>query len=244
MEKNILIAGKDLPSSADFAESFAVANYGVVVAGKIEDNNSISPSGVIVAPWNKTSAVSARSLMIHAETVLGSLENVVLYFDAPQFSAQFNSFTIDECPKAMDIMISGFQYLAIEALTRMEQHRHNGKIIFILKTHPTMSDTIHSATLRNSTSAPANPFVAAAEAAFATFAENIIAYTTDKQNISVLLVTGDTQNETMQKDNNLATWLASYLDAYDSLKTKPSAKNSLTWIKAGAKNPGSFSLFK
>nr|MBQ2234321.1 hypothetical protein [Treponema sp.] len=141
-------------------------------------------------------------------------------------------------------MISGFQYLAIEALTRMEQHRYNGKIIFILKTHPTMSDTINSATLRNSTSAPANPFVAAAEAAFATFAENIIAYTTDKPNISVLLVTGDMQNETMQKDNNLATWLASYLDAYDSLKTKPSAKNSLTWIKAGAKNPGSFSLFK
>lgn len=244
MEKNILIAGKDLPSSADFAESFALANYGVVVAGKIEDNNSISPSGVIVAPWNKTSAVSARSLMIHAETVLGSLENVVLYFDAPQFSAQFNSFTIDECPKAMDIMISGFQYLALEAITRIEQRRNNGKIIFMLKTHPTMMDVIQSATLRNSTSAPANPFVAAAEAAFATFAENVVAYVQNKENISVLLVTGDCQNETMQKDKNLASWLASYIEAYDSLKTKPSAKSSATWIKAGSKNPGSFSLFK
>ena len=70
MEKNILIAGKDLPSSADFAESFALANYGVVVAGKIEDNNSISPSGVIVAPWNKTSAVFAAGEILLLTFVL------------------------------------------------------------------------------------------------------------------------------------------------------------------------------
>lgn len=244
MGKNILIAGKDLPSSADFAESFALSGYNVVIAGKIEDSNNISPSGVVVAPWNKTSAVSARSLVIHAETISGSLDNTVLYFDAPQFAAQFNSFTIDECPKAMDIMISGFQYLALEAITRIEQRRNNGKLIFMLKTHPTMMDVIQSATLRNSTSAPANPFVAAAEAAFATFAENVVAYVQNKENISVLLVTGDCQNETMQKDKNLASWLASYIDAYDSLKTKPSTKNSATWIKAGSKTPGSFSLFK
>ncbi len=244
MDQNILIAGKDLPDSVDLAESLSFAGFDVIVTGKQDDKKLLQNSEIVVAPWNKTSAVSARSLVIQSELGSGKLDNALLYFDGPLFASQFTSFSIEESPRALDEMVSGFQYLAIEVLTRFEQHRNNGKLIFVLKTHPSVNDVLHSSSLRNSTSGPSNPFVAAAEASFATFAENVAALYGDKENISVLLVTGNSQNEIMKKDSNFANWLSEYLRQVDGLKNKLDAKHSTNWIKAGAKNPGSFSLFK
>ncbi len=244
MDQNILIAGKDLPDSVDLAESLSFAGFDVIVTGKQDDKKLLQNSEIVVASWNKTSAVSARSLVIQSELGSGKLDNALLYFDGPLFASQFTSFSIEESPRALDEMVSGFQYLAIEVLTRFEQHRNNGKLIFVLKTHPSVNDVLHSSALRNSTSGPSNPFVAAAEASFATFAENVAALYGDKENISILLVTGNSQNEIMKKDSNFANWLSEYLRQVDGLKNKLDAKHSTNWIKAGAKNPGSFSLFK
>lgn len=243
MEQNLLIAGKNLPESVDLAESFSLAGFDVIVTGKPEDKKLLQTAEITVAPWNKTSAVSARSLVIQSEVASGKLDNAILYFDGPMFASQFTSFTIDESPRALDEMVSGFQYLAIEILTRFEQHRNKGKLIFALKTHPSVNDVLHSSSLRNTTSGPANPFVAAAESAFATFAENVAALYGDKDNITILLVTGNAQNETMKKDSFFADWLSGYLKQVDALKTKPGAKQATSWIKAGVKGPGTFSLF-
>lgn len=244
MEKSILIAGKDLPEVQDFADGFSLKGYTVTLAGKSTEKELTSPSGTKIAPWNKSSSISARSLVIQAEINSSPLENVALYFDATSFTTQFTNFSISNCSKALETMISSYQFLTLEALKRYEEHNTNGKLIFILKTHPSYSDFIHSPNLKSSSLAPANPFITASEAAFANFAENIASFVNDKKNISVLLITGDKSNSVMQNDSALASWLVTYLDAYNALKTKPSAKVSTTWIKAGAKNPSAFPFFK
>ena len=86
--------------------------------------------------------------------------------------------------------------------------------------------------------------MAAAEAAFANFAENVAVLSAADENLHVLLVSGDEGNEVMQKDSVFASWLNSYIDSCDNLKNKPGLKVAVNWVKAGAKNPGGFALFK
>ena len=77
----------------------------------------------------------------------------------------------------------------------------------------------------------------------ATFAENVAALYGDKENITILLVTGNSQSEIMKKDSTFASWLSNYIFQVDGLKRKIDAKHSAKWIKAGAKNPGAFPFF-
>lgn len=239
MGKNIVIAGKDVPSCTDFAEKLLLSGCNVVVATSSETKDSRLSSEIKTAAWNKSSAISARSVIIQAETFHNFTDDAILYFDAPQFAAQFGALAADVCAPASDAMILGFQYMTLELLNRTEQHKSKSRIIFVLKTHPTAVEAGRSA--KRFLSAPANAIVAAAEAAFATFAENIAAHVAESQYSSVLLVTGDSQNETMQKDSVLAEWLNGYIDVLDS---KKDGQKSIAWIKAGAKAPAGFSLFR
>ncbi|HAH60865.1 MAG TPA: hypothetical protein DCL73_02060 [Treponema sp.] len=245
MKKIILIAGKDMPAGRDFADGMAAAGYNVVVAGGAETEGSAGTSGsVAVASWNRPSSISARSLVLHAENLFGAVNETVLYFDAEEYASQFTVFSPEECTRALDTMISGYEYLSMETITRLEQRKNAGKLVFLLKRHPAMEEVLHSAALRSSTVSPAGPFVSAAQAAFASFAENVAALTGDRPNVTVVLVSCDANNETAAKDGSLSSWLAGYLSSVDNLKNKPGARQAINWIKAGAKGPGLLSRFR
>lgn len=242
MSKNILIAGKDYPDSEDFVEKIALGEFNVSCAGNTAEDSVKPSSGITICDWNRDSAISARSLIIQAETANGFTDNYILYFDAEYFTAKYSSCSTDICARACDSMILGFQYLSLAILNRIEQHKTPAKILFILKTNPTMNDVIHSSALKKMNITPSNPIVSAAEAAFATFAENLAAQEMNNDNVSILLITGDQQNETMSSDSNLGSWLKEYISACDQLKK--GIQKSTNWIKAGAKASGGFSLFK
>ena len=59
-----------------------------------------------------------------------------------------------------------------------------------------------------------------------------------------VLVEADQNNEIARKDSALMGWLCTYLAQIDSLKKDLSPKQKVSWVKAGAKSPGGFSLFK
>lgn len=240
MSKNILIAGKPFPAIADFADSFAMNGFEVTAATSTGDSTTSTGAGTKLVAWNTASSISARSLIIQAETNFGWIENVVLYFDAAYFSSQFPNFSSDVCSKINDMMICGFQFLVIELLNRIQQKNQKCRIIFILKTHPTLFDCIKSSSLKKASVSPSSPLVGAAEAAFATFAENVAALSLENKNLLTLLVTGDSQNEYLNSDEKLASWLASTIETLDSQKKK--AKNIL-WTKAGGKTSSLLSIF-
>lgn len=243
MSKNLLIVGKDSASVAEIAEGLSLGDFNIATADDLQKRTTAASSATSVL-WNKGSAVSARSLIIQAETSLGYIDDYIFYFDSSLYSVDFSNFSQDNCQKSSDEMICSFQYAALEAITRIEQKKQPARLIFILKTHPSVKDFVLTPASKSLTSVPANPFVAAAEAAFANFAENLAAYSSEKENISLLLITGDEENETMKKNSAFASWLSEYLTALDKQKNKPSIKNTLSWVKAGAKAPGGFSIFR
>ncbi len=248
MGKNIFIAGKELPFAADFADGFAIKENNVVLAVSNEDENSSSGSfggsGVKVVELRRGSGVAARSAVIQAETELGFIDDFILYYDSSFYSSVYEDCSTQNCAEACDALISSYQFLALEIIGRVNQRKSKARIVFALKAQPSEKDVILSPNLKTFVQNPSNAFVAAGEAAFATFAENIAAASIDNENLSVLLVAGDDQNETMHKDSSFASWLDGYISACDELKSKPSAKNITSWVKAGAKNPGGFSFFK
>lgn len=244
MKKTILIAGKDFPSGGDFADGMAHAGYNVVITGRAEAGNESGSSGsIVVASWNRPSSISARSLVLSAENAFGFVNETVLYFDASAYASQFTVLSQEECTRSLDTMISGYEYLAMEMLNRFDQRKTNGKLVFLIKNHPTMEDVLRSSSLRSSTAVPAGPFVSAAQAAFISFAENIAALAGDKAGVTVVLVSCGEQNEIAAKDGSLALWLAGYLNSMDNLKSKTGAKHAVNWVKAGAKGFGFLSRF-
>lgn len=242
MGKNIFIAGKELPAVADFADGFVIKENNVALALSSEEKNA--PSGVKVIDWRRGSGVAARTALIQAETELGFIDDFILYYDSAFYSEIFNSFSTENCAESCDTLISSFQFLALEIINRVKQHKSKARIVFTLKAQPSEKDVVLSPNLRNFVQNPSNAFVAAGEAAFATFAENVAASSVEDENLSVLLVAGDDQNEVMHKDSTFASWLDGYILALDEMKSKNSAKNVTSWVKVGAKTPGGFSLFK
>ena len=79
MGKNVLIVGKNASAVSDLAETMSAGGFSVAAADA-ESGQTSSLGGVSVVSWNKGSAVSARSLIIQAETALGYLDDYILYF--------------------------------------------------------------------------------------------------------------------------------------------------------------------
>ncbi|MGP1457986.1 MAG: hypothetical protein ACTTKL_01560 [Treponema sp.] len=240
MEKNALIAGKDAPDVLEFADALMQTGFKIAVTGEPDPAQETQTA---LIKWNKASAISARSLVIQAETALKNTANTIFYFDAPHFALLYPELSASACSKVLEELTAGFQYLAIETLNRIEQHKKAARLVFIVRNGLLPKDAVFSS-IKDDFALTASPLVAAAEAAFTAFAENTAALVAQKGAAQVLLVGVERQNAAMTADSSLALWLSEYLNALDSAKSRQNAKSSCTWIKAGAKMPGTFSLFR
>lgn len=256
MEKTILIAGKDLPDGLEFADGALMTSRNVVAAtsGSSEIKHATEGETVTVL-WNKMSPVSARSLVLECENHFRRLDEAVLYFDEAYFAQKFDGMNCENCSVGNDEMVLGFQYLVQEILSRFEKrfaidyaldsNIKPAKLVFILKTSPSEVDILKNNSLRNTVACASGPFVAAASAAFLSLAENIAAMFGGRDFVNVVLVKADVSMELCKSDRAFSDWLCNYMSGIDELKHKMNAKQSLNWIKAGAKVPSnSFNFFK
>lgn len=249
MEKTILIAGKDIPDIMDFSDGALMTGRNVVTTSSTAvHSKQAADGGAVTASWNKTSPVSARTLVLECENYFRRLDEAVFVFDEAYFAEKFDGMSHENCSRGTDEMILSYQYLAQEVLNRFEKrfsinHASDealkpAKIVFLLKTSPSEFDIFKNNSLRNSVPFAAGPFVSAAASTFEGFAENIAAMFSGRDYINVVLAKADVSTELGKNDKALASWLCGYLDEVDNLKTKLTAKQSTVWVKAGAKGPG------
>ena len=252
MSKTILIAGKDLPDGTDFVDGAEVKMRQVAVTAIKGAKPATSPN-ITAFEWQRTSPIRARTLILDAETAFKKIDEAVLYFDEGYYATRFNLLTPQECSQSCDEMILGYQYLALEILSRfekkysmsagLEEKAPPPKLVFLIKNSLSECDVGKNGALRANVPIASGPLVSAAAAAFQAFAENIAAIYGAREYVSVILARGDINNEAARLDRTFGEWICSYLDEVDKLKSKPSLKQSLNWVKAGAKGPG-FSLFR
>lgn len=255
MEKTILIAGKDHPEVIDFSDGVLMSGRNVVTTSATGvHSKKAADGGTVVSMWNKTSPVSARSLVLECENNFRRLDEVVFYFDESFYAEKFDTMTHENCSRGMDEMILSYQYLCQEILARFEKRFAHGhamnevlkpaKIVFLLKSSPSEYDILKNNSLRNAVSYAANPFVSSAASAFTGFAENIAAMFGGRDYVNIVLAKVDVTTELGKNDRSLASWLCSYMNEVDNLKNKLTAKQSSGWVKAGSKGPGGFGFLK
>lgn len=240
---DILIAGKELPDCLELAESF-IENKKVFTSAKQDaEIANFEAEGIFSCNWNKSSAISARSFIIKAETKLKELNQYLIYFDAVAFASKFELDRTENISTAVELMIASYQFLINELLIRLEQRKDPVVVSFLVKTYPSKFETLHNGT-KALNLVPCCNIVSAAQAAFISLAENVSILVADRPYLSVLLAKCDPSNEFYSNETEIGKWISLGMDALEHSKSKQTAKQAATWIKVGQKVSSGFSLFK
>lgn len=243
MKKTILFAGKELPDGNDLVSGASFQGRKVIATISSPDEGEQPKNGSDSTRvfWNRGSSLSARALVLKCENE-GGIDEAVLVFDESSFAVRFGDSS--ENSRILEELIGSYQYLTQELIARHTRNESKpAKIVFLHKTNYSLSDGIVSNSVRISGVALSPPLVASASGAFRSFAESTAASLAEKSTIIPLLVSCEPSNDLSKRDSPLSMWLCGYLDSIDSLKKPLSPKQKVSWIKAGAKNPGGFGLF-
>ncbi len=239
---NTLLIGKDLPDSLDFAEILAKTGRKVFVTNKSElDSAKYDSEDVFSGSWNRNSAISARSLIIKAETKLQKIDEVIIYFDSLYYASKFDSDKTENVSAAIEQMITGYQFFINELLMRIGQRQDSIAISFLLRSSPSRFDMMNSSTFKNLNLFPCSNIIAACEKAFETFAENTAVQLHAEENITVFLAQCNAVNELYKNEQEIIRWLVSSVESIVNGKSK---QKIVTWNKAGTKLSTGFSFFR
>jgi len=240
---NIVLIGKELPDSLDFCEALKATENKVFTSARSESEAvQFEAEDITAATWNKSSAVSAHSFLIKAETKLEKINHVIFYYDSAYLCSKFELDKTDELSMAVDQLINSYLYTAGELIKRIDQKKEDICVSFIVKNYPSKYE-ISTAGSKNAGILPASNIVSVGEAAFTTLAENFSTFVADREYLSVILAKYQYNNELFKNDRQLAQWL---LESYDSLaqaKHKQSVKQASVWNKVGTKLSSGFKLF-
>ena len=248
MNRTILIAGKDFPDGKGLASAAVLHGRTTVITASPEADEKTSQDGAVPVVWNRGSALSSRSLVISAMNQDGNFDEAVFVFDEEFFASKYGSLGPAESNRVCDELILSYQYLAGEVLNRFTQkktddsERKAGKIAFVYKSNVNQAEIIKNPNLSAQAKCVSKVLVAAAGAAFKAFAENFAAAVSDSPEVIPVLAECDGLNETAKKDSSLMGWLCEYLDQLDTMKKSLTAKQKISWVKAGAKGAAGFNL--
>ena len=250
-----------MPEAGNFTDGVAFSGRNIIVSGTIADSEETrkltiaerkanqeayeeekaqeAKSGMCTIEWNKSSPLSARSLVLQTTTIFGRMDEAVLYFDEEWYASKAEKMDSEEIVRGCDEMIAGYQYLALEILNafqRRETSEGKGKLVFLLKETPNRIDVLKNPSVKDGLSPIASPLVASGAAAFAAFAENMAAVCTDSIFVDVVIVRGDSTMEGFRRDDETGRWLCSYLDTIDSSSTGGTAeRRDVSWVRPGEK---------
>ena len=125
MEKTILIAGKNMPDAGSFTDGVAFSGRNIIITGpqtdevqpvkKLtiaerkanqaayeEEKNLEAKSGICTIEWNKSSPLSARSLVLQTLTIFNRMDEAVLYFDEEWFASKAEKMDSEEIARGCD----------------------------------------------------------------------------------------------------------------------------------------------
>ena len=238
---NTLFIGKDLPDGLEFAEAIADSGRQVFTVAKSEsDAANFDSEKIFASTWNKSSAVSAHSVLIKAETKLELLDEVIFYFDTNYFCSKFEIDRTEDISNAVDTMMNAFFYSTAELLKRLDQIKEKTAVAFIVREYPSKAEALSSKTTGI---VPASAIVSAAQAAFCSLAETFSTNVADRNYLSVILAKCTFTSELYKNEDAIADWTVAALDSVKAMKNPQNVKQACTWNKVGGKLSSGFALF-
>lgn len=239
---NTLFIGKDLPDGLELAEALAASGHKIFGIARSEaETMNFEAENIFSTTWNKSSAVSAHSLLIKAETKLETFDEVIFYFDTNYFCSKFELDKSEEIASGVDLMINSYLYATTELLKRIDQLKEKVIVTFLVREYPSKLEML---SMKNAVSVPASGIVSAAQAAFKSIAESFATNISDRNYLSVLLAECNTNNEMYKNEKLIGDWLGTSMVSVKAMKNPQTVKQASTWNKVGSKVQTGFSLFK
>jgi hypothetical protein len=222
MSMSVMIADKSVPFAVSLAGALRSRDVSVaLISDASGEEGASAPSdsaGLADVPWNRPSALSARTVPLAVKNRFGSLDQAILVFDTPLLEAAFPPDDSLSPVRVADEYIRGYMLLVRE-LGALFAAQEQGRFAFVLR--------VRDSTAERSSPPPANLPVSVAEAAFIRLAEETALSCGASKDSAVQSLLVRMEN---QDDSGNLLWLT------EQLMTQAGNRSSGgRWIKAGTR---------
>lgn len=228
MNKNIILAGKEYSKNSDLEKIAQTLGLNPFITTQYFEESKTKVISTNTT-WNRSSPISAHSVVINAENYFRQIDAAVLFFDSLAYDKIFAHNTIDEFTRATDELILGYNYLTLELLHRFSEH-NPGKLFFVLQNQETQADILKNSSKQQTSQQSIGLITSMAQSAFRTFAENVAALNFNPNGSFVYLL--EVSSEVTEEQ--IISWIATKIQ--EDLPVYKNPKNAVMWQSTENKN--------
>lgn len=153
MEHACLVAGKSNELLARVVQELAGRSSKVLVArGGHLDIPGSAADAVSTVSWNRRSALSARSVLMHARNLYGTLSTAVICYSPTRESVPFHESSIVSIEDRIDAEVKGYLFLLREIVALFQKQRSGVLMIAVLDQPVEVRSPLEAAALGGFTS--------------------------------------------------------------------------------------------
>ncbi|MFW5688533.1 MAG: hypothetical protein ACOCWX_01190 [Spirochaetota bacterium] len=132
MEQACLVTGKSNELLADVVQEVAARGRRTLVARSGPLDVDSGAENISTVSWNRRSALSARSVVLHAQNLYGRLDEAVVVFSPVRESVPFHESSIVSIENRTDAEVKGYLFL-IREIVAMFQKQRSGRLLLALQ---------------------------------------------------------------------------------------------------------------
>lgn len=135
MERTLLITGRQSPLIDDLLQEALSRRFSVLATYDPKAGEPEVPDGfgddLVYVEWNRRSPISARSVLLQAENVAGTLEEVFIVYSPESVTVPFHETQASRIEEVVDGAVKGYLFLLREALSHALRRGGTGVNIVI-----------------------------------------------------------------------------------------------------------------
>ncbi len=133
MGKACLVTGKSSELLVEVARRTAASERRTLVARSGALETVGVADDVTVVSWNRRSALSARSVVLHAQNLYGRLDEAVIVFSPVRESVPFHESSIVSIENRTDAEVKGYLFMMREILALFQKQRSGTLLLAVLE---------------------------------------------------------------------------------------------------------------
>lgn len=152
MEQACLVTGKSSDLLGQVVHEAVARGRRTLLARSGPLEIPVDAEGVATASWNRRSALSARSLVLHAQNLYGRLEEAVIVFSPVRESVPFHESSIVSVENRTDAEVKGYLFIIRELVALFQKQRSGTLVLAVLEPEAELRSPLEAMSLGSFTS--------------------------------------------------------------------------------------------
>jgi NAD(P)-dependent dehydrogenase (short-subunit alcohol dehydrogenase family) len=153
MEQVCLVTGKSSELLAEVVHEVAAGGRKTLLARSGPLEMPVEGEGIATASWNRRSALSARSIVLHAQNLYGRLTQALIVFSPVRESVPFHESSIVSIENRTDAEVKGYLFLIRELVALFQKQRSGRIVLAVLESEAEVRSPLEAMSLGSFTSA-------------------------------------------------------------------------------------------